>query len=387
MTGYQKVAHCVLLLVLSCTLSLAQGNCNSYDTNLGPFYLGHNGYIYHSSGNHASAFAAKGSCTYTGSGPCNSQSIAESGEPGVGETGSLSSCPPTCFHVGFIAIKSGEATSGGDIPAISDTEGAVSFLACLTSGCVGSITITGLGNGTGFSVTDPKGAIWSDQQYYKNTCPPEVGTTCSGGKVGQRNGCGGNGGSPIIVDTANVGFHFTASCVPFDIEGNGKPKCLSWTEHTYKNGWLALPRGKTIRTGKQLFGNYTPQPHHKNTNPNGFLALAEYDLVANGGNLDGKIDTKDAIWPELRIWIDEHCYLHPKEQCVSLPGELHRLEEFGIRSISLTYGYKPKYDEQGNNFKYFSRMNVESPSREHPGSLQESTDDRLLYDVYLKATR
>ena len=72
---------------------------------------------------------------------------------------------------------------------------------------------------------------------------------------------------------------------------------------------------------------------------------------------------------------------------MSLPGELHRLEEFGIRSISLTYGYKPKYDEQGNNFKYFSRMNVESPSREHPGSLQESTDDRLLYDVYLKATR
>jgi hypothetical protein len=102
--------------------------------------------------------------------------------------------------------------------------------------------------------------------------------------------------SPILIDTDGNGFHLTSAeeGVSFDITGDGHLTKMGWTAPGSTNAFLALPHNGAITSGKDLFGNFTPQP--TSTHPNGFLALAVYDQPENGGNGDGVIDEKDAIF-------------------------------------------------------------------------------------------
>src|ERR1700724_4760001 len=109
------------------------------------------------------------------------------------------------------------------------------------------------------------------------------GDPCSGGQgpdPGTGPGFTGGGGgspdptcSPIIIDTQGEGFHLTSAAagVMFDIAGNGHTVQIAWTATGFGNAFLALPaQDGLIHNGKELFGNFTPQPASKN--PNGFLA-------------------------------------------------------------------------------------------------------------------
>jgi hypothetical protein len=140
---------------------------------------------------------------------------------------------------------------------------------------------------------------------------------------------------------------------------------MGWIAAGADNAFLALPGADgLVHSGKQLFGNYTTQP--PSTTPNGFAALAVYDDPKNGGNADGVIDSKDAIFSSLRLWVDAN------HDGISQPEELHTLPSLGVNSISLKYKESRKTDQYGNQFRYRARVNGE-----------ESQDvGQTAYDVF-----
>ena len=183
--------------------------------------------------------------------------------------------------------------------------------------------------------------------------------------------------SPIIIDTEGEGFHLTSPVagVSFDISGTGHPIPIAWTDEHYHNAFLALPGPDgLIHNGKQLFGNFTPQP--ASPNPNGFIALAQYDKPENGGNNDGVIDDHDQVFSRLRLWIDEN------HDGICQPNELHALPELGVYSLALKYFTSRRTDEWGNQFRYRAQVN---PGERKDARDQTASGDpgRWTYDVFL----
>ena len=134
----------------------------------------------------------------------------------------------------------------------------------------------------------------------------------------------------------------------------------SYTE-TSASGWVCRrPGSLTVRHGAghnrqpclNLLTSISFRVSGSQPSPrrHGFRALAEFDGPQGGGNSDGVIDARDAVFASLRLWRDiDH-------DGVSQQQELHTLPALGVVRLHLSHKESKRTDEHGNRFKYRARV-------------------------------
>jgi Ca2+-binding RTX toxin-like protein len=143
--------------------------------------------------------------------------------------------------------------------------------------------------------------------------------------------------SPLVLDLDNNGINTLSvnNGVNFDLDGNHFAELTGWISHG--DGLLVLDKdnNNVIENGNELFGNNTLL-NDGTTAANGFLALANYD-----DNLDHQINVLDAIYSQLRVWVDNG-------DGVSQANELFSLTELGIASVNVSYTSQGFIDGNGD---------------------------------------
>ena len=137
------------------------------------------------------------------------------------------------------------------------------------------------------------------------------GSGGGGGAAGGTGGAGGGAGAggttpprrdPLVLDLDGDGIETTSTrdgtVVLFDHDADGVKTGTGWVKPD--DGWLVMDRNGngTIDSGRELFGVDTLKS-------NGQLATDGFDALKDlDANQDGKIDSADSVFANLRIWRD-----------------------------------------------------------------------------------
>ena len=161
-----------------------------------------------------------------------------------------------------------------------------------------------------------------------------------------------NSCTPIVIDLGNNGINLGQAGVGvyFDVNADGIRDHVQWVRRGGDEGFLALDRSGNgiIDDGAELFGVGTPLVLEGRNAPNGFVGLAQYDSRQLGGNDDGFITDADAIWPQLRIWLDTNA------DGVSTPDEMRALKSVGLTSLETIPKMRKYVDPAGNVIPYWA---------------------------------
>jgi hypothetical protein len=177
--------------------------------------------------------------------------------------------------------------------------------------------------------------------------------------------------SPIVIDLGTNGINLGQAGVGvyFDVNADGVRDHVQWVRRGGDEGFLALDRSGNglVDTGAELFGVGTPLLLEGGNAPNGFVGLAQYDSRSLGGNDDGLITEADAIWPQLRIWVDANA------DGVSTYDEMRTLRSFGITALETIPKIHKHVDAAGNVIPYWAW----ATQRTRPGRA-------LMVDVFFR---
>ncbi len=150
--------------------------------------------------------------------------------------------------------------------------------------------------------------------------------------------------SPLVLDLDRDGLDLTTSRVEFDLRATGQMQKVTWAGK--REGFLVLDNNNDgrITSGRELFGNHSLCG--LDTCADGAAALAQHDA-----NKDGRINSADAVFWNLRVWVDAN------GDGESQASELKTLADHGITSI----GLKAKYmDKQVKGGKISLTLQVEA---------------------------
>jgi hypothetical protein len=184
---------------------------------------------------------------------------------------------------------------------------------------------------------------------------------------------------PLIVDTSGRGYKLTSADrgVWFDINADGSPEAISWTDPSRDVAFLAFDRNGNgvIDHGEELFGNMTPLPagSQEPRAEHGFDALASLEHESHGVSVrDGVIDARDAGYHKLLFWKDT------SHDGLSQPSEIQAASAAGLIAIETRFRESKRRDEYGNEYRLRGISWWQRNNRLHA---------RFFYDVWFVPRR
>jgi len=152
---------------------------------------------------------------------------------------------------------------------------------------------------------------------------------------------------PLILDLSGNKIRLsgpsTLTRFDVDVDRNRVAEYTGWVaaddNGVVDDGLLVLDRNNDgiINNGTELFGQNESTPNQAN----GFVILQVLD-----SNKDEAIDSKDAEWARLRVWVDAN--LNARSE----PVELFTLDQLGITTFDLKFNTdKMTIDSHGNFFR------------------------------------